>query len=212
MDDLVKAAVKAAEFIGSVFTSLRIVICGARVPPDKMPLADEQMTINYKAIGASIILLFLARALEGIHVNEVWGSVFVVAIFVAVVVFLRLASDGVAALSNRLMGVQTPEQSGEISKRWFSLLIAIWTLALVFVVVHGLAHNFLRMRHWNLFLETSLAVPLLSSSLALLVVVLKTKLLDRQQLGSPKAMALYSAAGIVLISAALWVGVFWRWA
>jgi hypothetical protein len=212
VDEIVKKAGKAAEFVRSCFQAVGTVLKSARVPPGRIRVTAEQATINYKAVAVSIILLFLARALEGIRVNDIGGSLFVVAIFVGLVLVLQYGSAGLARLA-RLANANKPAATLEdASKQWFSLLIAMWTWSLFLVVLHGLAHNYFRMVHWNLFFGTDFFIPAIGSIIALLIVAIKTKYMDKLNLEHGRVRFFYSIFSVGFITLALWVTIFKRWA
>jgi hypothetical protein len=129
MDEVLDAARKLKDFLWQYASALYMLWKLTRIPPDYDIILGEQMTLNRKAIIASTILLFLARGLHGIIINEIWGAVLVTAIFVALL-FLFSAVGSLIA-----WGKRQDEQTKKRATDWSSLAIVLWAVSLALVIV-----------------------------------------------------------------------------
>jgi hypothetical protein len=211
VDDLIQKAKAFVEFVGSCFLAVRALMKTARVPPGCINVTAEQMTINYKSVAVSMILLFLARALEGVKVNDFLGSVLVVTLFVGLVLALKYGADVLALLTGQVTGAGARTDDSVAPQQWLSLLVAVWSWSLFVVLLHGLAASFLGTVDLNLFFGTSFFIPVAASAIALLIVAVKTKYFDGIDLGSPRTVAICSALTIGFVALAVWVTIFSRW-
>ena len=209
MDELVNKAKAVLDFIGSLVEAIRAVLNVARVPPYRITLNADQMKINYKAVAASVVLLFLARALQGQRINEPSGSLLVVAIFVGLVIAFKYGADALAHIARKLGLDPTNDSETDASTKWFTLLIAIWTWALLVLVAIGLAEIF-GLPDLNLFFGTNFFLPVFASVVALLIVVVESKHKDQADLGGRRTIAFFSVFCIAIVSIATWATVFWR--
>jgi hypothetical protein len=205
---LLEKAQAAIDFVGSLLQAVWVVLKTACVPPNRIAPTADQMKINYKAVSASIILVFLARALQGQRVNEASGSLFVVAVFIGLVLAFKYGSDVLARLARYFGADATSTPYEEVSTKWFSLLIAIWTWALFVLVLTGLLETFLGMADLNLFFGTSFFLPIFASVIALLIVVARTK--DKADLGGWRTVLFFTVFSIGFVAVALWATIFLR--
>ncbi len=209
MDELVNKAKAVLDFIGSLVQAIRAVLNIARVPPYRITLNADQMMINYKAVAASVVLLFLARALQGQRINEPSGSLLVVAIFVGLVIAFKYGADALAQIARKFGLDPTNDSETDASTKWFTLLIAIWTWALLVLVAVGLAEIF-GLPDLNLFFGTNFFLPIFASIVALLICVVESKHKDKADLGGRRTIAFFSVFSVVFVSIATWATVFWR--
>jgi hypothetical protein len=211
VDDIIQFGLKTVQYIGDFFKSIWSVIRVARVPPDYVTPAAEQMKINYKAVAVSMILLFLARALQGHLVNDPSGSIVVVVTLVAGVVCLKFLSDAISRLARRLGLENRGHASNETSSQWATLIVSMWAWALFILVLLGLAHNYLGTKDLALYLRSTFIPALLVAFLSLLIVCIKTKFVDAGELGTVKQFLFYSIVSTLLVAVALQLSVFARW-
>ena len=96
----------------------------------------------------------------------------------------------------------------EVSSRLFSLLITIWIWALAVLICVGLAEILWAFPDLNLLFGSNLVLPILASTLGFLIVVMKTKIIDKLDLGGWRSTSFFTIFGIGFVSLAVWCAVF----
>jgi hypothetical protein len=167
------------------------------------------MIINYKAVAVSMILLFLARRLRGILVNDPTGSVIVVVIFVLMVALLKYLSDGVTYLAGLAGMSQLQSNNNRDSVLWSTLVVSMWTWSLLILVLDGFVISYAG-KNLSFFLGLSVFAVLVAA-LSFAIVCVKTRIVDKLSLGPPMQAAFHALTSIVVVAAAIRVCALSSW-
>lgn len=201
MSSISNAVAQLKGLVNAVVALFRV----ACVPPDAIRPQQRQMEINRTAILVSTILLFLARAIE-FQLNDLLAT-FLISGGLAAFAYIF---DRSARTLVRWSG-HKPKKTSAGARKWATFLIATWIVSLILIMLAGALNILVGVPTLANFFMSPIGAAVAVSLLAILVLALKTKFYNRENIGSVAEIAAYMIVGLIFNSVMLYLFVYLSW-